>query len=90
MCDEAHLSLGASSEHVHIVDEHGERLYTARHALATVALAQACEQGAPPQASAALEHTLQDGLERGEEARYGSKRPPWRAPSAPSPQHMAR
>ena len=71
MCDEAHLSMGASSEHVHIVDAHGERLYTARHALATLALAQACVQGTPPQASAARASALQNGLERGEEARYG-------------------
>ena len=71
VCDEAALSFGASSEHVHIVDAHGEPLYTGRHALATLALAQACVLGTPPQASAALERTLHNGLERGEEARYG-------------------
>ena len=71
VCDEAHLSFGASSEHVHIVDEHGKRLYTGRHALATVALAQACVEGAPPRASGARERALRHALERGEEARYG-------------------
>ena len=71
VCDEAYLSSGASSQLVRIVDERGKRLYAGRHALATVALAQACVEGKPPQASAALERALQNGLERGEEARYG-------------------